>query len=119
MGYNDGAFYTWFRRNNDTYPFVMPRPRCIPSARNLWECEGFAKPERIPLSENLCQGEDDLGLYCWGQPTFTGWAKHWKGLQIYNSPYHFVYQDPDGVSVARESNSRLEFIDIMFAGYDG
>uniref|UniRef100_A0AC35G591 SRCR domain-containing protein n=1 Tax=Panagrolaimus sp. PS1159 TaxID=55785 RepID=A0AC35G591_9BILA len=119
MGYSDGAFYTWFRRNNDTYPFVMPVPGCRSTAKNLWDCQGFAKLDKIPLSENLCQGEDDIGLYCWGQPTFTGWAKHWKGLQIFNSPYHYVHLDPDMVSVARESNSRLEFLDIRYAGYDG
>uniref|UniRef100_A0A7E4VD53 SRCR domain-containing protein n=1 Tax=Panagrellus redivivus TaxID=6233 RepID=A0A7E4VD53_PANRE len=119
MGYSDGSFYRWYRRNNDTYPFVMPKPDCLPTARNLWDCEGFSKSDNIPLSENLCQGEDDLGLYCWGRPTFTGWAKHWKGLQIYSSPYHYVHDDPDYVSVARESNSRLEFIDILYAGYDG
>jgi hypothetical protein len=30
-----------------------------------------------------------------------------------------VPADPDGVSVQRESQSRLEFVDILFAGYDG
>ena len=119
MGYTDGAFYSWFRRNNDSYPFVMPRPECLPTAKNLWQCQGFARPENIPMSENLCQGEDDIGIYCWGQPSFTGWAKHWKGIQIFNSPYHFVHDDPDMVSVMRESDSRLEFIDILYAGYDG
>jgi hypothetical protein len=59
----------------------MPKPDCLPTAKNLWECPGFSRPDQIPLSENLCQGEDDLGLYCWGPPTFTGWPKHWKGMK--------------------------------------
>lgn len=92
MGYTDGGildffvfnygtlgFWRFYRRNNDTYPLVMPRPKCLPSAKNLYDCEGWAEPSKIPLNENLCQGEDDLGLYCWGPPTFIGWAKHWKG----------------------------------------
>lgn len=57
----------------------MPRPSCLPSAESLWECSGFGNFDAIPLSENLCQGEDDIGIHCWGPPTFTGWAKHWKG----------------------------------------
>jgi hypothetical protein len=96
MGYSDGGFWRFYERNNDTYPFVMASPKCTPEANRLWECQvkqegslaispfpfiqGFADPEQIPLSENLCQGEDDIGIYCWGMPTFRGWAKHWKGL---------------------------------------
>ena len=80
MGYEHGGFWRWYRRNNDTYPLVMPRPACRDEfSASLWECDGFADPTRIRLSENLCQGEDDLGLYCWGRPTFTGWARHWRG----------------------------------------
>ena len=41
--------------------------------------KGFSNRDLIPLSENLCQGEDDIGIYCWGRPTFRGWSKHWKG----------------------------------------
>lgn len=73
------GFWKWYRRNNDTYPFVMPHPECFPDAKSLWDCQGFKESNAIPLSENLCQGEDDIGLYCWGPPIFTGWAKHWKG----------------------------------------
>ncbi|EGT45297.1 hypothetical protein CAEBREN_07064 [Caenorhabditis brenneri] len=119
MGYSDGGFWKWYLRNNDTYPFVMPKPDCHGSAKNLWDCPSFSDPNRIRLSENLCQGEDDIGIYCWGPPTFTGWARHWKGIQILNSPFHYVNSDPDLVAVNRESNSRLEFVDILYAGYDG
>ena len=86
------GFWRFYLRNNDTYPFVMPAPRCSSAAvKNLWECEGFTQEENIPLSENLCQGEDDLGIYCWGPPSFNGWSKHWKGIQLYNSPSVFRY----------------------------
>uniref|UniRef100_A0A1I7UI11 SRCR domain-containing protein n=1 Tax=Caenorhabditis tropicalis TaxID=1561998 RepID=A0A1I7UI11_9PELO len=119
MGYSDGGFWKWYLRNNDTYPFVMPKPDCHGSAKNLWDCPAFSNPNNIRLSENLCQGEDDIGIYCWGPPTFTGWARHWKGIQILNSPFHYVNSDPDLVAVNRESNSRLEFVDILYAGYDG
>lgn len=77
------GFWRYYRRNNDTYPFVMPKPNCLLNAKTLWNCEGFADLNAIPLTENLCQGEDDLGIYCWGPPTFNGWAKHWKGCFIY------------------------------------
>ncbi|EYC44991.1 hypothetical protein Y032_0443g1557 [Ancylostoma ceylanicum] len=97
----------------------MPRPDCHPGANSLWDCPGFADPNAIRLSENLCQGEDDLGLVCWGAPTFQGWAKHWKGIQIYNSPYTYVSADPDHVAVQKESLSRMEYVDILYAGYDG
>ncbi|KAI6192849.1 hypothetical protein M3Y99_01913900 [Aphelenchoides fujianensis] len=107
MGYSDGGFWKWYLRNNDTYPLVMPHPGCRSDAQSLWECEGFADASKIRMSENLCQGEDDLGLYCWGPPTFTGWARHWKGLQIYSSPFNYVPSDPD------------MFVDILYAGYDG
>lgn len=60
----------------------MSNPNCLLNAKNLWSCEGFTDLNLIPLTENLCQGEDDIGLYCWGQPVFNGWAKHWKGLLI-------------------------------------
>ncbi|KAK0410181.1 hypothetical protein QR680_004996 [Steinernema hermaphroditum] len=118
MGYSDGGFWKWMRRNNDTYPFVMPKPNCGVNVKNLWECPGFADQDRIPLSENLCQGEDDIAIFCWGHPSFNGWAKHWKGLQIINSPYKYVYSDPDMVAFHKESLSRLEYVDIMFGGYD-
>ncbi|VDK18325.1 unnamed protein product [Anisakis simplex] len=96
----------------------MPRPECLSSAKSLWDCAGFADADKIPLSENLCQGEDDIGIYCWGPPSFTGWARHWKGLQILSSPFKFVPSDPDMVSVHRESFSRLEYVDILYAGYN-
>ncbi|KIH45664.1 hypothetical protein ANCDUO_24294, partial [Ancylostoma duodenale] len=142
----------------------MSRPDCHPGANSLWDCPGFADPNAIRLSENLCQGEDDLGLVCWGAPTFQGWAKHWRGIaestssslginlelfticlkislvttattpvltskrpipgerigiQIYNSPYTYVSADPDHVAVQKESLSRMEYVDILYAGYDG
>ncbi|KIH52296.1 hypothetical protein ANCDUO_17603, partial [Ancylostoma duodenale] len=113
------GFLKWHLRNNDTYPLAMPRPDCHPGANSLWDCPGFADPNAIRLSENLCQGEDDLGLVCWGAPTFQGWAKHWRGIQIYNSPYTYVSADPDHVAVQKESLSRMEYVDILYAGYDG
>ncbi|GMT10248.1 hypothetical protein PFISCL1PPCAC_1545 [Pristionchus fissidentatus] len=119
MGYGDGGFWKWFRRNNDTYPLVLSKPDCYPGAKTLLDCPGLADENRIPLSENLCQGEDDLGIICWGPPTFQGWAKHWKGLSIFNSPFSYVNADNDMVSVQRESASRLEHLDILYAGYDG
>uniref|UniRef100_A0A915M244 SRCR domain-containing protein n=1 Tax=Meloidogyne javanica TaxID=6303 RepID=A0A915M244_MELJA len=118
LGYEDGGFWRFFARNNDTYPFVMPSPKCLSEAKNLWDCEGFSDHNLIPLSENLCQGEDDIGIYCWGRPSFRGWSKHWKGLHIFHSPYGYVPADPDGVALQKESHSRLEFLDILFAGYD-
>uniref|UniRef100_A0A914HL06 SRCR domain-containing protein n=1 Tax=Globodera rostochiensis TaxID=31243 RepID=A0A914HL06_GLORO len=119
MGFSDGAFWRFFRRNNDTYPIAMPNPECSQDKNSLWNCPGFAHHEQIPLSENLCQGEDDIGIYCWGRPSFTGWARHWKGIQLFHSPFTFVPADPDGVAVQRESLSRLEFVDILYGGYDG
>ncbi|GMS79584.1 hypothetical protein PENTCL1PPCAC_1759, partial [Pristionchus entomophagus] len=119
MGYGDGGFWKWFRRNNETYPLVLPKPDCYPGAKTLRDCPGLADENRIPLSENLCQGEDDLGIICWGPPTFKGWARHWKGLQIFNSPFSYVGADDDMVSVQKESASRLEHLDILYAGYDG
>ncbi|KJH48098.1 scavenger receptor cysteine-rich domain protein [Dictyocaulus viviparus] len=118
MGYSDGGFYKWYLRNNDTYPFVLPRPGCHSAVKSLWDCPGLKDPNSIRLSENLCQGEDDLGIICWGQPTFRGWARHWKGIEIFNSPYKYVSADPDQVAVHKESLSRLEFVDILYAGYD-
>lgn len=41
------------------------------------------------------------------------------GLQIYSSPFDYNPADPDMVAVQRESRSRLEFVDILYAGYDG
>ncbi|PIO57553.1 hypothetical protein TELCIR_21033, partial [Teladorsagia circumcincta] len=40
------------------------------------------------------------------------------GVQIYNSPYTYVSADPDQVAVQKESLSRLEYMDILYAGYD-
>ena len=40
-------------------------------------------------------------------------------MQIYSSPFQYVPADPDMVSLQRESLSRLEYIDILYAGYDG
>ncbi|VDN17186.1 unnamed protein product [Gongylonema pulchrum] len=97
----------------------MSHPGCTSSTTSLWDCEGFLNENVIQLSENLCQGEDDIGIRCWGPPSFPGWQKHWKGLQILSSPFTFVSSDPDLVSVHRESISRLEFLDILYAGYDG
>lgn len=57
----------------------MPSPKCQPNVLSLWECDGFRNPDMIPLSENLCQGEDDIGIRCWGEPIFLGWQRHWKG----------------------------------------
>uniref|UniRef100_A0A914XIM2 SRCR domain-containing protein n=1 Tax=Plectus sambesii TaxID=2011161 RepID=A0A914XIM2_9BILA len=119
MGYGGGGFWRWFRRNNDTMPFVLPKPGCTAGSRTLWNCPGLVDEGRIPLSENLCQGEDDLGLYCWGPPSFSGWGRHWKGLQFLNIPFEYVNSDADQVSVHRQSLSRLEYVDIHYAGYDG
>ncbi|CAJ0561234.1 unnamed protein product, partial [Mesorhabditis spiculigera] len=119
MGYADGGFWRWYLRNNDTFPAVVPRPDCPPMAPSLLDCPGLSDESKIPMSENLCQGEDDVGMICWGQPTFKGWSRHWKGLQILNSPFGYVNADPDNVAVQRESASRLEWIDILYAGYDG
>lgn len=41
------------------------------------------------------------------------------GLQIFSSPFSYVHADPDFVSTQRKSLSSLEFIDILYAGYDG
>ncbi|CAI4225131.1 unnamed protein product [Auanema sp. JU1783] len=119
MGFADGGFHKWYLRNNESYPVALPRPNCHPGANSLWDCGGLSNLDRIKMSENLCQGEDDIGIVCWGPPIFRGWARHWKGLQIFNSPFYYVNADPDMVAVQKESASRLEFIDILYAGYDG
>ncbi|CEF63163.1 SRCR domain and Parallel beta-helix repeat and Pectin lyase fold/virulence factor domain and Pectin lyase fold domain and C-type lectin-like domain and C-type lectin fold domain and SRCR-like domain-containing protein [Strongyloides ratti] len=118
LGYSGGGFWKWYLRNNDTYPIVISKPNCHYGASNLYECEGLKDVNKIPMSENICQGEDDIGLYCWGKPIFRGWEKHWKGIQIINSPFTFVNEDPDEVSLIRKSYSRLDYVDIMYAGYD-
>ncbi|VDN88210.1 unnamed protein product [Brugia pahangi] len=97
----------------------MPYPKCPPNVSSLWNCEGFSNPKAIPLSENLCQGEDDLGIHCWGIPVFLESEKHWKGLQIFSSSLQYVNSDPDMVALHQESTSKLEFVDILYAGYDG
>ena len=51
----------------------MPRPGCKEGDNSLWNCFNWKDPSRIPLAENLCQGEDDVGVVCWGPPTFEGW----------------------------------------------
>uniref|UniRef100_A0A5S6Q4A9 SRCR domain-containing protein n=1 Tax=Trichuris muris TaxID=70415 RepID=A0A5S6Q4A9_TRIMR len=115
MGFDDGGFWKWLRRNNDTMPFVMTKPGCNYSHDALYQCANWTK-EKIMLSENLCQGEDDLGLICWGPPTFHGWNFHWKGLEFQDAPWHYV--PLSGVSIKKESKSRLEHVNIWYAGYD-
>ena len=111
--------------------------------RTLWSCAGFSDRGRIELSENLCQGEDDLGLVCWGPPSFSGYQRwviipdenasleplllccipaitshrHWKGLEFLDVPFDYVQSDPDGIALHKESLSRLEYVDIHYAGY--
>uniref|UniRef100_A0A0N4ZT88 SRCR domain-containing protein n=1 Tax=Parastrongyloides trichosuri TaxID=131310 RepID=A0A0N4ZT88_PARTI len=119
LGYSDGGFWKWYLRNNDTYPIVISKPNCHYGASNLYECEGLKQMNKIPMSENICQGEDDIGIYCWGKPTFRGWDKHWKGIQIINSQFSYANDDPDEVSTVKKSLSRLDFVDVMYAGYDG
>uniref|UniRef100_A0AC35U2L2 Beta_helix domain-containing protein n=1 Tax=Rhabditophanes sp. KR3021 TaxID=114890 RepID=A0AC35U2L2_9BILA len=97
----------------------MSRPNCHLGASGLKECEGLKDLNVLPMSENVCQGEDDLGLYCWGPPSFKGWDKHWGGIHIYNSPFTMTNEDPDDVSLMRKSLSRLDYVDVMYAGYDG
>ena len=41
----------------------------------LTDCTAFSDDSRIGLIENLCHGDDDLGLRCWGPPSFSGWQK--------------------------------------------
>ncbi|CDW52478.1 Deleted in malignant brain tumors 1 protein [Trichuris trichiura] len=115
MGFDDGGFWKWFRRNNDTMPFVMPKPGCNYTHGDLHQCTNWTT-EKIMLAENLCQGEDDLGLVCWGPPTFPGWEFHWKGLEFQDAPWHYV--PLSGVSIKKESKSRLEHVNIWYAGYD-
>uniref|UniRef100_A0A915PUQ6 SRCR domain-containing protein n=1 Tax=Setaria digitata TaxID=48799 RepID=A0A915PUQ6_9BILA len=119
MGFTDGDFWKWYQRNNDTYPFVMSAPKCSPNISTLWQCVGFNEPNRILLSENLCQGEDDIGIRCWGASRLFGYTKHWKGLQILSSAIQYATSDPDMVALHQESISKLEFVDILYAGYDG
>lgn len=40
------------------------------------------------------------------------------GLQILSSSLKYVNSDPDMVALHQESISRLEFIDVLYAGYD-
>ncbi|KRY48455.1 HHIP-like protein 1, partial [Trichinella britovi] len=115
MGFDSGGFWKWYRRNNDTRPFVMPLPGCNATHEAIEHCTNWTS-DRIQLSENLCQGEDDLGLVCWGPPSFHGWHFHWKGIEFQDAPWHYV--PVDGIATKKESRSRLEYVNIWYAGYD-
>ncbi|KRX72534.1 HHIP-like protein 1 [Trichinella sp. T6] len=115
MGFDSGGFWKWYRRNNDTRPFVMPLPGCNATHETIEHCTNWTS-DRIQLSENLCQGEDDLGLVCWGPPSFHGWHFHWKGIEFQDAPWHYV--PVDGIATKKESRSRLEYVNIWYAGYD-
>ncbi|VDM99712.1 unnamed protein product [Thelazia callipaeda] len=119
MEFADGGFWKWYRRDNNTYPFVMPKPGCHANANSLWDCEGLRDANSIQLSENLCQGEDDIGIQCWGIKNFSAYEKHWKGLRIISSSVRYANTNSDMISLHRESNSKLEYVDILYAGYDG
>ncbi|VDP17651.1 unnamed protein product [Soboliphyme baturini] len=116
MGFGSGGFWKWFRRQNDTAPFVMSKPACNRSDTNLRNCANWTD-DVIALAENLCQGEDDIGVFCWGPPTFLGHEYHWMGIDFQDAPWHYV-TDISGISQIRESNSRLEHVDILYSGYD-
>ncbi|KRX14147.1 HHIP-like protein 1 [Trichinella nelsoni] len=115
MGFDSGGFWKWYRRNNDTRPFVMPLPGCNATHETIEHCTNWTS-DRIQLSENLCQGEDDLGLVCWGPPSFHGWHFHWKGIEFQDAPW--LYVPVDGIATKKESRSRLEYVNIWYAGYD-
>ncbi|KRY89173.1 HHIP-like protein 1 [Trichinella pseudospiralis] len=115
MGFDSGGFWKWYRRNNDTRPFVMPLPGCNGTQETIEHCTNWTS-DRIQLSENLCQGEDDLGLVCWGPPSFHGWHFHWKGIEFQDAPW--LYVPVDGIATKKESRSRLEYVNIWYAGYD-
>uniref|UniRef100_A0A915K0I4 SRCR domain-containing protein n=1 Tax=Romanomermis culicivorax TaxID=13658 RepID=A0A915K0I4_ROMCU len=117
MGFGGGNFWKFFRRNNDTSPFVMPKPGCPDDARNFEECTNFST-NTFMLAENLCQGEDDLGLFCYGPAAFKGWNFHWKGIRFFDAPWTTVSEDPDDVSVKKRSLSSLQHLDIYYAGFD-
>ncbi|XP_003374613.1 putative scavenger receptor cysteine-rich domain protein [Trichinella spiralis] len=115
MGFDSGGFWKWYRRNNDTRPFVMPLPGCNATHETIEHCTNWTS-DGIQLSENLCQGEDDLGLVCWGPPSFHGWHFHWKGIEFQDAPW--LYVPVDGIATKKESRSRLEYVNIWYAGYD-
>lgn len=117
MGFSGGGFWKWYRRNNDTYPFVMPKPGCPPTADNMSDCFNWTE-SKFMLAENLCQGEDDVGLMCWGPPSFKGWQFHWRGIRFVDAPWTYIKSDPDNVSVQKRSLSSLQHVDIFYAGYD-
>lgn len=54
MGFGGGGFYKWYRRNNDTFPLVLPQPHCRNSDNSLFTCPSW-KTNQLMLSENLCR----------------------------------------------------------------
>uniref|UniRef100_A0A915CLZ3 SRCR domain-containing protein n=1 Tax=Ditylenchus dipsaci TaxID=166011 RepID=A0A915CLZ3_9BILA len=103
MGYSDGGFWRYYSRNNDTYPLVMAAPECLPTAKIY----GNAKALMIQIgfhSLKTCAREKMILDF-----TAGGLRHLLVGLntgKVYKSSVlHLII--------------RLEFIDILYAGYDG
>lgn len=118
VGYQDGYWYKWFPKRNETLHQLMSKSfHCVGSESSITQCQRW---NRIRAGGGICDNHSDIGIRCtktlvFGSPYAQTPYDYWRGIEFVNSESSqetFL----DGQMNHRVSRSILQHVAINEAG---
>lgn len=120
-GYQEGHFYRWFPRRNETMRFqIMSKSfHCSGSEPTITQCHRWP---RVRFGGGICDYQPDIGIKCSralllnaNYETSATLYEYWRGLEFVNSETNQEYV-LEGQMKQRVSRSRLSHVVITESG---
>lgn len=117
-GFNDGAWYKWYpRRNETTFQMLSKSFQCTGSETTVTQCKRW---NRVRIGGGVCDNHSDIGVRCTKTLALDASDKlanveYWRGIEFVNSETTHEYV-LDGQMKQKISKSQIRHAVISDAG---
>lgn len=117
VGYQDGHWYKWFPKRNETRYQIMSKSfHCSGSESTITQCKRW---NRVRAGGGICDTHSDIGIRCSRTLVFSKEDStsydYWRGIEFVNSETSHEYI-LDGQLKQKVSRSNLQHVSIGEAG---
>lgn len=122
VGYQDGNFYKWFIKRNETATSILPQImsksfHCDGTETAITQCKRW---NRVRAGGGICDGQSDIGIRCSRKLVFHENSnmpsyEFWRGIEFVNSETYNEYV-LDGQMKRKVSKSILEHMTVEESG---
>ncbi|XP_017774038.1 PREDICTED: protein bark beetle isoform X2 [Nicrophorus vespilloides] len=110
LGFQGGEFFMWHNREMPLKSRLLyENPRCRGSEETIFECDWHTRQ----MGSGVCDYHPDLAIRC--LPRHESPKNNWRGIRFENARHEKILTLSNTLFVPT-SNSRLQFVDIQYAG---